>query len=567
MKEIIYNHTAVSAGRTIELTGLSEELTKDNILGIINKTTGDTLFSPIDYDNISSVSYSNGTLTITLSNDVTALAANDKVLIKCYTNNDGYAKQGSDDTATNTAIIAAITPIAATAAAYSEGKPQLAQAITAKGVTTQPTDSLAQMASNVWLISQDVLSGESVTGNAVFPQPYVWNLISEIYAHLRGEYPNMILAEFYKGYDTIPLSGADAYYTCDGDFYEYATTHEWHDEALGRSNRYIIYYFHDNYSNFNIPNTSICPRRMTILGKIGDISLSENGRIVNIYNCGEINSLQFGTYTNPWGVDVSIVGIREHTAGTLIGLDSNKRYVSNLIIGVKSVSGGDLVHMPNGTSTGNNLSSLSSINFPDTEEVTGGSLLMVGDSNTIPLGYIGVEKIKTININSASILYISRYSTSNVKTLNFASLESAYSTFGTIVEIKNLESIYFPVLEYSSWGRTYMKEISSANLSYIYLGYKTNDKTKSVMLWMECPNLTDIELKAGYCKSLDVSSATALTESNMYAHILQRLKQDEAGCGSGVTITLGQTNLAKLTSAESIALLDSLTNTYGYTFA
>ena len=53
----------------------------------------------------------------------------------------------------------------------------------------------------------------------------------------------------------------------------------------------------------------------------------------------------------------------------------------------------------------------------------------------------------------------------------------------------------------------------------------------------------------------------------MYVHILQRLKQDEPDCGNGVTITLGETNLAKLTSAESVALLDSLTNVYGYTFA
>ena len=53
----------------------------------------------------------------------------------------------------------------------------------------------------------------------------------------------------------------------------------------------------------------------------------------------------------------------------------------------------------------------------------------------------------------------------------------------------------------------------------------------------------------------------------MYAHILQRLKQDEAGCGSGVTITLGSTNLEKLTNQESQDLLASLRGTYGYTFA
>ena len=53
----------------------------------------------------------------------------------------------------------------------------------------------------------------------------------------------------------------------------------------------------------------------------------------------------------------------------------------------------------------------------------------------------------------------------------------------------------------------------------------------------------------------------------MIKHILKRLKQDEEMCGSGITITLGATNLAKLTSEEAVAILDSLTNTYGYTFA
>ena len=71
----------------------------------------------------------------------------------------------------------------------------------------------------------------------------------------------------------------------------------------------------------------------------------------------------------------------------------------------------------------------------------------------------------------------------------------------------------------------------------------------------------------GWCKPIDLRFFNSLTEANMYVHILQRLKQDEAECGSGVTITLGSTNLAKLTSQESVQLLDDLTNVYGYTFA
>ena len=83
------------------------------------------------------------------------------------------------------------------------------------------------------------------------------------------------------------------------------------------------------------------------------------------------------------------------------------------------------------------------------------------------------------------------------------------------------------------------------------------------------PNIsvTDIEIRDGACQKIDLSSFDALTEESMVNHILKKLKQDEELCGSGVTITLGATNLAKLTSEEAVALLDSLTNTYGYTFA
>lgn len=70
------------------------------------------------------------------------------------------------------------------------------------------------------------------------------------------------------------------------------------------------------------------------------------------------------------------------------------------------------------------------------------------------------------------------------------------------------------------------------------------------------------------CQSLNVSALQGLTAENMYNHILCRLKQDEAGCGSGVTITLGSTNIAKLEAVEEYnTLLTELEDVYGYTFA
>lgn len=111
MTEIIYNITA-SAGREIVLSGLTNELGKDNILGIINKTTGKVLYTPLKYTHMTAV-YSDGTLTITLDSTVEALGAGDQVFVKCYTDSDSTASlqtalQGNDTTATLTAILAAL---------------------------------------------------------------------------------------------------------------------------------------------------------------------------------------------------------------------------------------------------------------------------------------------------------------------------------------------------------------------------------------------------------------------------------------------------------------------------
>ena len=86
MKEIIYNIDNATAGRTITCTNLdATTMTKNNVLGIINKSTGDVLYTPLDWNNISSVTYSSGTLTIVLANTVPAITAGQKLFIKLYT--------------------------------------------------------------------------------------------------------------------------------------------------------------------------------------------------------------------------------------------------------------------------------------------------------------------------------------------------------------------------------------------------------------------------------------------------------------------------------------------------
>ena len=106
---------------------------------------------------------------------------------------------------------------------------------------------------------------------------------------------------------------------------------------------------------------------------------------------------------------------------------------------------------------------------------------------------------------------------------------------------------------------------------YIYIGCK-GKKTETIRFWASeygvNGSVKDVEIREGACQNLTLQNLNGLTAENMYNHILLRLKQDEPLCGSGVTITLGSTNIAKLEAVEEYNdKLTELEDTYGYTFA
>lgn len=88
MREIIYNITQKAAGRRITLTNLTEEFTKDNLLGIINKTQGEVLYTPLQLGNIQTFQYQNGSILITISASVPSINAGDELFVKLYSEND-----------------------------------------------------------------------------------------------------------------------------------------------------------------------------------------------------------------------------------------------------------------------------------------------------------------------------------------------------------------------------------------------------------------------------------------------------------------------------------------------
>lgn len=214
------------------------------------------------------------------------------------------AKEATAQAAKDAAL--ALAPVAQAAEAYNTGKVQLATNITAKGVQASPSDTLPQLASKVAQIAQQpIVWDESEVGDQYAAQLFggadnatspLWNLyevlknckntfLNAAYEHEGNiyNYNAFIVCEYCKGYDSLELKGADAYFTCDGDFYNYANpTHVWHDSENGKANRWVCFLYVQAGSSFEIRNTAISPRSMYIGGHIGAIEYFVNGRLTDL---------------------------------------------------------------------------------------------------------------------------------------------------------------------------------------------------------------------------------------------------------------------------------------------
>lgn len=224
-----------------------------------------------------------------------------------------------------------------------EGRKAIAHAITEKGVPTPEDSSMQQMAENVGLIQQETyeLEGAPIYEKQMFgaetisPIPYkqngpLWNLykvMTDLLSDARFiNYGGILLAEYYKGFDTIELMNVGAggcYLTSDGDLYFTDKTgenaHVWHDAEDGKMNRWVAYIFAAPSTNYTIPSTELCPRSIHIGREVGTIICPNAGRISQIVvtDGNHLLGTNFGT-SQVWGNHVVIHNMKEHTAGTLL---------------------------------------------------------------------------------------------------------------------------------------------------------------------------------------------------------------------------------------------------------
>lgn len=451
--------------------------------------------------------------------------------------------------------------IAGAAEAYNVGKTELAAAITAKGVATDPTETYPEMADKVTQIvqTQQVIDGGEMYAKQLFGSlttPNYWNLY-EIMAQLLSDgrlvnYGGILLAEYYKGYDSLALSGAGAggaYVVSDkdsdGNFIMYTndTTHTWDTEDDGKGNRWVAYCFADEYHDFQITDTNTSPRSIYIGRNVGTITSLVKGRVSQI-----------------------VV-----PDGNSLGCFSSKSYAQNF--------GREIVirNLQNQNVSLPRLADATELVYISAAKIDTGNTYLIREAE------LSVSNLSSIIIKCGDlqgVLFTNSGTYSDPNIVKYISIKADYARArmcdtNQYLNYKNLRNLVICGDDFQL-DFTLNNNIERPTNLHIFIGYESGyDKSKLVKLYNIYNNsalngwrtVEDLELQDCWCKQLTISDLTSLTEANMYAYILQRLKQDEPDCGDGVTITLGATNLAKLTSQESIDLLDALTNTYGYTFA
>ena len=311
--------------------------------------------------------------------------------------------------------------IGAAAEAYNAGKVELAENITAKGIPASATETLPELAEKVGAIAQTqtILEGGEVMAAQQFGDGALWNLY-QVLADMKtrfmgnGDYAALIVCEYYKGYDSLVLQGADGYFTCDGDYYDYASpTHVWHDADNGKMNRWVAFLYRQAGARLDITNTAISPRSMYIGGHIGTIEYFVNGRLTD-FVCGVeetdvVDNTNFLSVSQQLGRVVVVKNIGNISSKMIFSEDNlcaivifNQSIIGNVgdglvevpansncdikIQGVKKVAGNNYIFITRGRTE--------NISMPDTEEFSARAWICINFNDTLrTLDFKSAKKI------------------------------------------------------------------------------------------------------------------------------------------------------------------------------
>ena len=461
-----------------------------------------------------------------------------------------YAKQGDDPTATLTdtqayaqAAAEAAQSLTSLDSDINAGKTAIAQAVTAKGVPTSPADTMLQMATNVTQIAQAPIS---INGGEMYAKqlygslttPNYWNMY-EVLAQLLSDgrllnYGGILLAEYYRGYDSIALSGAGAggaYVVSDmdsnGNFIMYTedVTHTWATEFNGKGNRWVAYCFSDEYHDFQITDTNTSPRSIFIGRKVGTITCLATSRTTQIV-VPDGNDLIAYDGNNFVPVFDRIFTYRNG------GIKHSLLYrnaVDIAFIELSHDNSGAVIQKHNANGQG-----AKSLILKSSIELNNLTILYSESQHAIPQ-----TEVLIIDADGALrfVEYNNVYRWDNIKEIDI------------IAEQLTLNCSPFPDDVYA------IKSNCKISLSY-----RTNDKTKSVSFTKDSSALNgyryvlDLSVQTGWCKTLNIAKFESLSKENVQAYIFDRLGVNDISTGS-VTITLANAVLDLFTQEEINAVV------------
>ena len=236
-------------------------------------------------------------------------------------------------------------------AIYNEGKAGLAASITAMGVQSTTSDTIAQMAAKVRQIPQVVNTAQSDFEQMIAPTPYMWNVYTVAEDLMKETLPSYIpsymstyrqtyganaffVGEYYLGYNSLELTGADGYLTNDGDFYTISGTtvthtkpdgttetwtdstiiHTWHDDDT-YCNRWVAFFYLNDAYSFTNTTSSICPRRVALCGTCDSFIVSGENRLTDVWVIGTLGHFEGGTTGTTWNPAQVIRNYTAHNSG------------------------------------------------------------------------------------------------------------------------------------------------------------------------------------------------------------------------------------------------------------
>lgn len=140
----------------------------------------------------------------------------------------------------------------------------------------------------------------------------LWEVLPQVKADPRvSGYACIMLAEYWQGYTSIALVGANAFVTCDGAFYQANSlteefTHIWRDYISGYSNRWVAYLFTNVKTGLKFKDADVIPRNAIIDGDFGGIIIE---RLTNRCN----------SFLTTSGSTINFISINEASASTQSG--------------------------------------------------------------------------------------------------------------------------------------------------------------------------------------------------------------------------------------------------------